>query len=643
MNVSSYLKYAILILLIGLVLIIAINFRKDNGQGMQKIIQVDGQGMHSFRFNDKNEKILEIRSTEIESVEKDKTFLKNIEATLFQKGEKNKDLLVKGEKGFIENNDYNFHIEGNARIISEDVSFSSDQFTLIDRNILRSKSPTQFTIKKEVAGSAEKGMVYNIKKNNIDLKKPKGTFTKNNQIYQFETKLLQLFRADSKLRFNRHCHIQGNTMDLKSDWLTVFFDDDLKNILSMLARGNCFFKLFSKIPGEKKEKLIQAHFLQNHYGQTGKLEKTRIEKIIDITLIEDDSLLRIYGNSVELLYTETESIHQALITENGRIDNEGKNPFRITGDHLNVTFNEKNEIGTLTGNGNCQYKSPEYQAKAQVLNYRADVNEILLSGADSLVVADNQQFMAAGFHINTKARIIKSAIDDSKEGNQEKLSLVKSTLKIQMKNLIFSDAPVYINADEFSLAEKSNQLIYRNNVRLRQQDSVLTADQLEIKDKNSIFIQGNAVFTFLENNKKLTIEGSQMTLMAANRQLSVNENARLNSVNQIKPESKNDQEKKAQNESLEADSFLFKFDNAGNIDVIEIINNVRFQQDDLSATSGKAEWFFQKEQIIFTDHPQVSRSNQSATKGKKLLLDLKQNKLTVLSEEKRAETTVQNQ
>ena len=92
---------------------------------------------------------------------------------------------------------------------------------------------------------------------------------------------------------------------------------------------------------------------------------------------------------------------------------------------------------------------------------------------------------------------------------------------------------------------------------------------------------------------------------------------------------------------LRAGRFLLQFNEKNEIGNISGEEDIYFTKEELSGTSRRVKWLFNKEILVLQGSPQVVQSGNRTT-GKELSINLQNNKITILSEEsERSETVIQ--
>ena len=69
---------------------------------------------------------------------------------------------------------------------------------------------------------------------------------------------------------------------------------------------------------------------------------------------------------------------------------------------------------------------------------------------------------------------------------------------------------------------------------------------------------------------------------------------------------------------------------------------ISFKKEKISGSSERVNWLFEKDMIIFRGSSQIKKTSGGVTEGKELRFDLKNDKITVISDEdKRSKTIIE--
>lgn len=311
--------------------------------------------------------------------------------------------------------------------------------------------------------------------------------------------------------------------------------------------------------------------------------------------------------------TETGNVTTIEIPLPGQVENSGGNNFRISADAMKAVYNEKGEIAYCDGHGNVRFNIDDYTGISESINYDIAKNNINLTGDQSQVISGNNTFNSTKFRINSKQKVLAS--DDG----------VKSSILLDKKNVLFKAAPIFINAKQFRIFEKEKRFLYSLQVNMVQDDIKLSTQKLEITNDNNISASGPTSLSFKAEGKEMTLRGGVFVFDAVNRAIYIRSNAMIKSDENI----------------LKAQRFTIRFSSENTIDKIEGTDEVSFLKEELTGTAGKVLWLFKEDSLVLKSLPQIVKRNGGRTIGKILKIDLKDNKISVLSSEtERTETII---
>jgi lipopolysaccharide export system protein LptA len=87
---------------------------------------------------------------------------------------------------------------------------------------------------------------------------------------------------------------------------------------------------------------------------------------------------------------------------------------------------------------------------------------------------------------------------------------------------------------------------------------------------------------------------------------------------------------------------VIQFNDKNEVTHISGEDGIDFIKEDLYGNSGKVEWLFKEDTMILKDLPQILKKNGGTTIGEELTINLKTNKITILSSDtERSETTIE--
>jgi lipopolysaccharide transport protein LptA len=343
----------------------------------------------------------------------------------------------------------------------------------------------------------------------------------------------------------------------------------------------------------------------------------------EILLKSKTDHMMINSDKVEMFFDpESGKATRIDIPAPGQVENTGKTKFRITADTITAAYNKKGELSTCEGKGKTIFIIDEYHGTGERLFYDIARDSMTMAGPNAQVInGENNTFNSSKFNVDTRQKILSSS-----DG-------VKSTILLKKKNVLFSEAPMFLNAKEFRILEKKKKFRYDTRVQLMQDDISLNTDTLEITEENQIEANGKVSLSFKDKSsdagtgaKDIAIKADNIAFNARERNIEITGNGAIKSGETL----------------LKANRLVVQFSDANEITDISGEGDIEFLKDDLSGTSGKVQWLFAKEMMILKNSPRVAKKNGGATSGKELEIDLKTNTIKILSgASERSETIIQ--
>jgi lipopolysaccharide transport protein LptA len=612
MKSKKILKLFIIIFLIGILIYVFAGLKRKEPSDYISDLKSDGEKMVHSTYDKQNRRAMEIKSSEALKETDDKLVMKDIEGVIFKKGRMNKDIQVHAKNGYVTNNNHNFYIENDARIVSEDFTISSQNFFLKDQALMNTKKKVDYKTE-DLRGIAKRGMEYFLKLNVLKFFKTSGHYRRDNRDFSFKTDVLWVIDKDKLMVMENKAVIREANSILRSGWISVKFTDKFERIKEAASQKNSYLYIEDR---EKKEiKEIKSDIITSFYNKNGELTKITVMQNAEIFLKSKTNHTTIASDLIEMRFDPASGkIKDISIPSPGQIENKGKTDFRITANKINANYNKDGELSYCQGTGDTEFIIDEYKGKAENLSYDIEKNSIIQKGQNAQLINRNNTFNSTKFHVDTEKKELSSG------------AKVKSIILLSKKNVLLSEAPIFINAENFSIFEKENKFSYKKRVNLVQEDIGLRADRLEIIDENDIEASGNVSLSFKSDEKDVDIRGEQITFNAKEKNIDISSNAVI----------KNDEN------ILKANRFVVQFNDKNEVTRISGEDGIDFIKEDLYGTSGKVEWLFKEDTMILKDLPQIAKKNGGTTIGEELKIDLKTDKITILSSNtERTETIIE--
>jgi len=612
MKSKKTLKFFIIIFLIGILIYVFAGLKRKESSDYMSDLKSDGEKMVHSTYDKQNRRAMEIKCSEALKEKDDKLVMKDIEGVVFKKGRMNKDIQVQAKNGYVTNNNHNFYIENDARIVSEDFTIGSQNFLLKDQALMNTKKKVNYKTE-DLKGTAKRGMEYYLKLNVLKFFKTSGHYRRDNRDFSFKTDVLWVIDKDKLMVMENKAVIREANSILRSGWISVKFTDKFERIKEAASQKNSYLYIEDR---EKKEiKEIKSDIITSFYNKNGKLTKITVMQNAEILLKSETNHTIIVSDLIEMTFDAASGkIKNINIPSPGQIENKGKTDFTITANKINANYNEDGELSYCQGTGNAEFIIDEYKGKAESLSYNIEKNSIIQKGQPTQLINRNNTFNSSKFNVDTEKKKLSSG------------AKVKSLIRLAKKNVLLSDAPIFINAENFSIFEKENKFSYKKRVNLVQDDVGLRADSLEITDDNHIEASGKVSLSFKSDEKEVALRGEQITFNAKEKNIDISSNAII----------KNDEN------ILKANRFVIQFNDKNEITHISGKDGIDFIKEDLYGTSGEVEWLFKEDTMILKDLPQIAKKNGGTTIGEELKIDLKTDKITILSSDtERTETIIE--
>ena len=615
MKFKKTLKIFLVVFLLAVLVYVFFGIKGKSQPEIVTEMSADGKDVKFYTYNEKGRKTLELTCSEAYKKSNDKTLMKKIHGLIFKEGRMDRDIKIFGDEGFVENNFYNFYVAGNARLVSKDFIISSQHFNLKNRVEL-SSAPMVYYQTDVLKGSAANGMEYYIDSNTLKFNKTKGTYKRDKRSFDYETNVWWFFEKSKVMALEKEVVIKEDKSLLRSDWVTLKFDDKLTRVVEASTQNNSY--LFMQDPGKNEIKEIKSANIVNLYDEEGHLTFIKVMKDAQILLKTETNRTLIASQDVEMNIDgptgKTKNVH---IPMRGVIENTGKTTFKVIADTIDAQYNQQGEISRCQGTGNVEFIIEEYKGFTNKINYNIEKKTITLEGENSQIKNKNNSFTSSQFMVQVDKKILTS--------NQA----VKSLIYVEKENALFSTDPIYINSAKFTIFEKEKKFKYDQQVNLNQGDTRLNGKSLEISQDGRISAQGSVDFSFKKGkkgDKEVAVKGDQLTFNPEKKRIDIVGNALVKSDVNV----------------LRAGRFVLQFNEKNEIGDIIGEEDIYFTKEELTGTSRRVKWQFNREIMVLQGSPQVVNQSGQRTTGKELSINLQDNKITILSaESERSETVIQ--
>lgn len=571
----------------------------------------DGLEMKYVAFNKESQKSLEVTCTESQKQDDNTTLMQNIRATIFKKGKLDQEIYISGDRGYAYHDINNFFLEQNVKITSEDLDITCDNFTIKSKHKLFTEEVVNYEARK-LKGIARKGMEYYIKVNFIKLFDTYGTHSSNKKEFRYRTDELLVIDKNNTVVFQNNTEIKEEKSVLTSDHLVLNFTADFEQIKLSTSQENSYLYWEDLAKAETME--IRSNFLQAIYNNMGKMKTAVARKNARLELNSKRNHSIVTSPFIKMRFNpQTGQLTSCRISPGGKASSTGRSNFTITAYKIDLTF-KKGDIAYGEAHRNCDFKIDDYSGHSKKMTYDVPKNTIHLIGEESEIKKDRNRFISDDFVINTQKDILTSDVG------------IKSIIMPEGQDFLFSTDSIFVNAKVIEIHNRENKVLYRDKIRLQQNETIITCNKLEVLEKNQMNSQGNVSLSFKEKENEINLRGDRISFDPDKKKITITGKGIMKNKSRI----------------LKADWLEINFNDQNELDTIRGKKNIQFINEGIQGTSKKVNWKYREEMMMFSDSAQIKDKSKGVTKGKELKLDLKSNKITILSgPNKRSETVIQ--
>lgn len=612
MKYKKLYKILLVIFVAAVLLYIIMGLKKGKNVDYRVETRADGEGMVFNSFNDDNKKVLELKCRTAQKGEGDRMYMTGIEGLIYKKGRMNKDIRVYADQGYTENNLYNFFIEQNARLVSTDFTIRSQSFFMKDRAEMNTTTKVEY-FTKSINGIANGGMALYLNINTLNFFDTSGTYRQGKIGFDFQTQKLWFIDKDKMMVLENDAIIRDDKSILRSDWVTMKFTDDLKEIKETSSQKNSYLYYQDKAKQEIKE--IKSDNIRCLYDDQGRLTTLSVYNRGEILLKDRDNKTNIASELVDMDFDgPTGNATKAKISKRGVVENTGSTRFRVVANVIDLDYDHEGKLRTCIGTGKVVFVVEKYDGNADKVTYNINKHTMRIEGENSRILSKTNNFYSSLFFVETEKKIL------STDKN------VKSIIYMENENALFSKDAIFINAQKVTVLEKEKKITYEQNVSLTQSDVKLEAMKLEINGNNDIIATGKVSLNFKSENKMVSLKGERLLYDSKAKTIDLQNQAAIKSGDNV----------------LQAVHIIISFNKDNEIQSINGQQKVNFLKEDLSGSSQRVEWDYKKDTMVFRGSPRIARSGGGKTTGEILKIELNTGRITILSNDsERSETVIQ--
>ena len=612
----SLLSFAILLILVT---VVVLNFRNTHGTGAAGDEHIVGKGLNHKVYDESQKLSAEITSVSSvrdfdrsrEPAQRERTLLNTISGVIYKGKKFSSDLRFSGNSGYVENDYQNFLLKDNARVESDELTLTSDNFFMEANSLISNKTTTRFVLK-TMEGIAKGGMNYHMKLGVINLLKAAGTYIRNGEKYHFKCNRLMVLNKFNRVVFMGNAQIKSVKSTMRGKEIILKFNAEFKNLLRTDIRGKGYFYTTGDRPGDSREmkgNKIIAVFDENENINKIDITKNGIVKI-------NSKKSRMEARS-DLLYIRfdhrTTKLKFVKLMKKGRVIASGKRSFDVSSKRIRVFYDEKGDISQCNTTGDTVFTMDEYTGSTPKLSYAPPEDRITLEGEKSELRKGNNRFESPEFIVNTREEKLSS----DKE--------IRSVVSLKSENSIFSKSPVFISSKKIEIDESSGTVTYSDSVMMFQEKTRLSADTVKIGDNKTIVISGNGRLTFTNSEKEISVSGGVIGIDPDKDVLNIDDKAVINDGENL----------------FSGKSLIVEFGGNNEIRKISGDGNIEFKRGGISGKSQKAVWKFSDKVITFLTNARLIKTDSGTSVGEEIQFFIEDERVVVKSAPgKRSETKI---
>ncbi len=578
---------------------------------------VGDRGISYLAFNEESKKSIEVKCQESFTKGADELHLKNISGVIYKSGRMNKDIRFFGAQGIAKDDFNSFQIQGNARIVSEDITFKAESFLMIGKKNLFSREKTGFA-GKIISGTAAKGIEILFELNEFKFFDVVGDVSKGKQKFAFNSPMLWMFREDNWLALKGKSSIKTEDSLLTADEIILRFSEEFAALQSYVSLGNSTLHSEKSIPGDRADNRevldIESTKIESIFSENGDLERIMIFEQGRLAVAGNADRVEMSGDNIDCrLFPQTQSISEIFIRSPGEVKSRGAQKIDLSADEIHSKYDEKGGMHYIRAEKNGQFTFGDFKGSAPELNLDAENGRLVIGGEEARIKSGANLFAGSAFEIDTRKNLLSAP------------SGVRATVSLEKGSVLFHAAPMYLSADNLSIGDKGRNFTFKRKVKLFQDEIKLTAGEINFNnDSNVITARGQVHLEFVNEKDLVVLDGRTVIFDSSKRQISAVGDAQLRQIGN----------------TLTAGKIILFLSRDERLQNISAQQAVEFANDRISGKSEFLSWQFEKKDLVFKKEAQISKKNSGMTRGQELHFNLESNEITVSGADDRSETTI---
>lgn len=605
------------VLLAVLMLVFLAPAKNGAGGGKAADTEIEGVDLTYISFNKDNEKKLEVRCRESQKMADGRLFMKKITATIFKADKLDKDIRISADSGYTRDEFNDFFLQGNALIVSPSFTLSGNSFDLKGMDVLSTPEAVAFKLR-DVAGRAEKGLLYIFQSKYLKLFQPRGVLTRAGKAYRFQSQVLRVINQKNIMHLDKDAEMDGNGSTVRGNRISLQFDQDFVNMQWAEANGKSYFRTSETGPdGREHGREITANQIKMFNDPQGRLQKIDVLGDGKMALADARNSGQIVSEKIEIsLDSETQKLATIRALSRGTLTSSGKENLSVTGDSFLATYSKEGVLSGVQAEKKCSFRTDDFAGEAETIRYDVPRFKIDISGKNSSVGSGKNTFASSLFLIQTRTR--KLTTDQN----------VKATLIPDKKGVLLGAKPLFVTAGGMELSERGKVTRFKDKVSLFQDEIEMHGGELLFESvANRVTCRGKADLRFVDDGEIVMLRGETIALDPATAKIAIEGDARL----QQGPN------------SLSARKIDLDFNHDDKLENIDGAGNVAFSKQDLVGKAQLLRWQYNRKTILFKNGAEITRKGAGTTRGQELSFNLDSNEITVSGADDRSETTIRQE
>lgn len=280
--------------------------------------------------------------------------------------------------------------------------------------------------------------------------------------------------------------------------------------------------------------------------------------------------------------------------------------------------------------GNLEYRDPENRATSQRGTFNFVTEKVVLASVPGVLPAmesDRHKLTAQQIEINPKSGILTA------EGFVKARFVSRSGASSLDPSGIFPATrnPVYVNADKLILQQAEQAGEFSGNVRAWQDDNILLSQKMRIEQGGETLVARGEVRAVLynagerENGGPVKASGDTLTVRRSDRQALLEGSVRIEDQGRV----------------LTGESAVFHFDSQQKLERVEAEGEVEIAEraSERSGEGARLVYSIPKKMINLEGSPATVTDPRGSVKGREIVFDLANNRVTVLRGDDQTEAT----